>query len=68
MALNLAGVCVGAVAWGDAVVGAGASIAATTVLDARLSLRAAASWPAYPVPHGTRDVAGRFADLGDGDW
>jgi selenocysteine-specific elongation factor len=53
---------------GDAVVGPDAAVAATTVLDTRLTLRGGAHNQRVHVHHGTRDVPARIVDLADGYW
>jgi selenocysteine-specific elongation factor len=71
VALNLAGVGWREVARGDVVVGAGAELAPTYLIDARID------WDGEPpsqpsvrlhVHHGTRDAPARVVPLGDGFW
>jgi selenocysteine-specific elongation factor len=71
VALNLAGVGWREVARGDVVVGAGAELRPTYLIDARVD------WDGEPpsqpsvrlhVHHGTRDAPARVVPLGDGFW
>jgi selenocysteine-specific elongation factor len=68
VAVNLAGVRARDVARGDVLAAPGA-LRPTLVLDCALALAAGARHgERVQVHHGTRDVAGRLADLGDGLW
>jgi selenocysteine-specific elongation factor len=67
VAVNLAGVRAPDVSRGDVLAAPGAR-AETTVLDAALDVPGARHGERVQVHHGTRDVAGRLADLGDGLW
>ncbi|HEV7752051.1 MAG TPA: selenocysteine-specific translation elongation factor [Baekduia sp.] len=67
VAVNLAGVRARDVARGDVLTAAG-TLAETSVLDCALVLRGARHGERVQVHHGTRDAAGRLADLGDGLW
>ncbi len=68
VALNLAGVGKAEVSRGYAIVDLGSDIVPTTILDARLRLTGAVHNQRIQVHHGTRDVAGRMADLGGDYW
>jgi selenocysteine-specific elongation factor len=68
VALNLAGVALREVRRGDALVAAGAPVAAALVLDCALQLRGGRSGARVQVHHGTRDVAARLVALGAGLW
>jgi selenocysteine-specific elongation factor len=68
VAANLAGVRTGDVSRGD-VLAAESRVAETAILDCALALAAGARHgERVQVHHGTRDAAGRLADLGDGLW
>ncbi|HMJ37008.1 MAG TPA: selenocysteine-specific translation elongation factor [Baekduia sp.] len=67
VAVNLAGVRARDVERGDALTVPGA-LAETSVLDCTLQLRGARHGERVQIHHGTRDAAGRLADLGDGLW
>ena len=68
VAANLAGVRAREVSRGD-VLAAESRVAETTILDCALALAAGARHgERVQVHHGTRDTAGRLADLGDGLW
>jgi selenocysteine-specific elongation factor len=67
VAVNLAGVRARDVDRGDVLTVAG-GLGETPVLDCALDLRGARHGERVQVHHGTRDVAGRLADLGDGLW
>src|SRR4051794_15893808 len=68
VAVNLAGVRAREVARGDVLAAPGA-LGEALVLDCALALRAGARHgERVQVHHGTRDVAARMADLGDGLW
>jgi selenocysteine-specific elongation factor len=67
VALNLAGVDLGAVSRGDAVAAPGAATP-SLVLDCALDLRGAAHGMRAHVHHGTREAPARLADLGGGLW
>ncbi len=68
VAANLAGVRAREVSRGD-VLAAESRVAETTILDCALALAAGARHgERVQVHHGTRDAAGRLADLGDGLW
>jgi selenocysteine-specific elongation factor len=68
VALNLGGVALRDVRRGDALVGAGAPVAPTRVLDCALQLDSRPASPRVQVHHGTRDVAARIVEIGDGLW
>jgi selenocysteine-specific elongation factor len=67
VALNLAGVDLGAVSRGDAVAAPGAATP-SLVLDCALDLRGAGHGVRAHVHHGTREAPARLADLGGGLW
>jgi selenocysteine-specific elongation factor len=67
VALNLAGIELGAVARGDVVAASGA-VAPSRVLDCELALRDARHGMRAHVHHGTRETPARMVDLGDGLW
>jgi selenocysteine-specific elongation factor len=67
VAVNLAGVRARDVERGDVLAVRGA-LAETSVLDCALELRGARHGERVQIHHGTRDAAGRLADLGDGLW
>lgn len=70
VAVNLAGVPLGAVARGDALVGTDSPVTATTILDVALELHEtpAANARRVQVHHGTRDAPGRLVALTDRYW
>jgi selenocysteine-specific elongation factor len=70
VAVNLAGVPVGAVTRGDALVGSGSAVRVTRVLDAALVLHEAPGRAAtrVQVHHGTRNAAGRLVKLSERYW
>ena len=67
VAVNLTGVRARDVARGDVLATPG-RLAESTVLDCALDAPGARHGERVQVHHGTRDVAGRLADLGDGLW
>jgi selenocysteine-specific elongation factor len=67
VAVNLAGVRARDVERGDVLAVPGA-LAETSVLDCALELRGARHGERVQIHHGTRDAAGRLADLGGGLW
>jgi selenocysteine-specific elongation factor len=67
VALNLAGVPVRAVSRGDVVAAPGA-VSPTRLVDCALVLRGARHGMRVQLHHGTREVAARLAELGDGLW
>jgi selenocysteine-specific elongation factor len=67
VAVNLGGVRTRDVARGDVLATAG-RLAETLVADCALELAGARHGERVRVHHGTRDVPGRLADLGDGLW
>jgi selenocysteine-specific elongation factor len=68
VALNLGGVALRDVSRGDTLAAAAAPIEPTLVLDCALALRGARTGARVQVHHGTRAVAARLVDLGDGFW
>ncbi|QEC50821.1 selenocysteine-specific translation elongation factor [Baekduia soli] len=67
VAVALAGVRARDIGRGDVLARPG-TLGETSVLDCALALRDARHGERVQVHHGTRDVAGRLADLGDGLW
>lgn len=67
VAVNLAGVSIGSVSRGDALVGAGSTVHVSTVVDVALELdhELAGRSMRVQVHHGTRDVPARISVLGD---
>ncbi|MBA3809117.1 MAG: selenocysteine-specific translation elongation factor [Solirubrobacterales bacterium] len=68
VALNLAGVSVHELSRGDAVVGRGAAIEPTLILDAALELAGAHDRQRVQIHHGTRHAPARLVALGGHYW
>jgi selenocysteine-specific elongation factor len=68
VAVNLAGVRLGAVGRGDVVAGADADLEASWILDVALDLGGAPVPRRAQIHHGTRETPARIASRGEGRW